>query len=318
MLNAPEFLYFVEHGDQPVDGPVRRVPAESRTSSRAASPTSSGKPRPTTSSPARGDGSLLEAETYEAQVLRLIEDPRAPQALDEFYEDWMKVEDLAVLDAKANDPLYQAFAGADMPGPDLRRNMIEDVVGLLDYLRGASPPRSASSSPRRRASRRSQDLATIYGVDPWDGVSEPPALPEGQRPGLLTRALFLSTGSANTRPIMKGVFIRKHRACATSIDPPPAGANATPPELTPGHDHARSGGRADRRRGQRLRGLPHDADQPARVRDRELRLARPLPHRAAALRRGRRIDRLEGRSTPRSVPASTRTTTPRRSARPAS
>jgi hypothetical protein len=49
----------------------------------------------------------------------------------------------------------------------------------------------------------------------------------------LTRALFLSTGSPNTRPIMKGVFIRKHILC-DSIPPPPPGANAKPPELQPG------------------------------------------------------------------------------------
>src|SRR4029077_21113736 len=57
-------------------------------------------------------------------------------------------------------------------------------------------------------------------------------LPSGQRPGLLTRALFLSTGTANTRPIMKGVFVRTNVLCDT-IPPPPPGANAKPPDLGP-------------------------------------------------------------------------------------
>lgn len=64
-------------------------------------------------------------------------------------------------------------------------------------------------------------------------MSEPPTFPAGQRPGLLTRALFLSTGTPNTRPIMKGVFIRKYVLC-DQIPPPPPGANAKPPELEPG------------------------------------------------------------------------------------
>ncbi|HET9930779.1 MAG TPA: DUF1588 domain-containing protein, partial [Polyangiaceae bacterium] len=75
-------------------------------------------------------------------------------------------------------------------------------------------------------------LAKIYGVGAWDGSSAPPALPSGQRPGLLTRALFLTTGTANTRPILKGVFIRKNVLC-NEIPPPPPGANAKPPTLGP-------------------------------------------------------------------------------------
>jgi hypothetical protein len=162
----------------------------------------------------------------------MIDDPRARAALDEFYEDWMKVEDLPLLDMKASDPLYQAFAGADMPGATLRQSMIDDVVGLFDYYTWNEPSPLAALFTTEKSFAKTQDLATIYGVAPWDGVSAPPDLPAGQRPGLLTRALFLTTGSANTRPIMKGVFIRKHLLC-DDIPPPPAGANAKPPELRP-------------------------------------------------------------------------------------
>ncbi len=40
----------------------------------------------------------------------------------------------------------------------------------------------------------SPQLARLYGVAPWDGVSEPPQLPKNERAGLLTRAAFLVTG----------------------------------------------------------------------------------------------------------------------------
>jgi Protein of unknown function (DUF1588)/Protein of unknown function (DUF1585) len=110
--------------------------------------------------------------------------------------------------------------------------MIDDVLGLLDYQTwtAASGVRALFTSELSFA--KDARLAKIYGVAAWDGVSAPPALPAGQRPGLLTRALFLSTGSANTRPIMKGVFIRKNILC-NDIPPPPPGANATPPVLGP-------------------------------------------------------------------------------------
>jgi hypothetical protein len=232
MMNSPEFLYFVEHGDVAVEGQAgvfQLSPYE--LASRLAYQLWQTSPDDELYARA-ADGSLVEPSTYEAQVLRMIDDPRARTALDEFYEDWMKVEDLPLLDAKAMDPLYQAFAGADMPGAALRQNMIEDVVGLFDYYTWSEPSPLAALFTTEKSFAKGQDLATIYGVAPWDGVSAPPDLPAGQRPGLLTRALFLTTGSANTRPIMKGVFIRKQLLC-DDIPPPPAGANAKPPELRP-------------------------------------------------------------------------------------
>jgi hypothetical protein len=50
--------------------------------------------------------------------------------------------------------------------------------------------------------------------------------------GLLSRAALVATGTANTRPIMKGVFIRTALLCQ-SIPPPPANANANPPAPEP-------------------------------------------------------------------------------------
>src|SRR6185436_11071406 len=95
-----------------------------------------------------------------------------------------------------------------------------------------SPSRISSLLTTDRSFARDSRLAKLYGASVWDGAAAPPALPAGQRTGLLTRALFLATGSANTRPIMKGVFIRKNILC-DKIPPPPAGANAKPPELGP-------------------------------------------------------------------------------------
>jgi hypothetical protein len=78
---------------------------------------------------------------------------------------------------------------------------------------------------------RTPDLAKIYGAAVYSGQGEPQDLP-APREGLLTRAAFLSTGSANTRPIMKGVFIRTALLC-DQIPPPPNNASATPIELSP-------------------------------------------------------------------------------------
>jgi hypothetical protein len=179
------------------------------------------------------DGSLLEAGQYRAQVERLLGDGRARAALDEFFADWAKVEELPALDAKNADPVFLAFAGSQLPSAGLRQDMIDDVLGLLGYYTWQKPSGLATLLQTESSFARSPELAALYGAPTWDGQAEPPALPVGQRPGLLTRALFLSTGSPNTRPIIKGLFIRKYMLCDT-IPPPPPGANSKPPELEPG------------------------------------------------------------------------------------
>lgn len=233
LLNAPQMIYFVEHG-------TGEVPAKAgvyalsgyELASRLSYQLWQTAPDAQLLEHA-ADGSLLDAQTYRSEVERLLEDGRARTALDEFFGDWAKVEELPALDAKNNDVVFKAFAGTQLPSATLRQDMIGDVLGLLGYYAWTKPSGIAALFQSQSSFARSPELANLYGVAPWDGRSEPPALPAGQRPGLLTRALFLSTGSPNTRPIMKGVFIRKNILC-DSLPPPPPGANAKPPDLQPG------------------------------------------------------------------------------------
>ena len=91
--------------------------------------------------------------------------------------------------------MFKAFAGADLPDAKLRQAMIDDVRrdARLLHLDGAVAAIAALFTSDLSFARDAR-LAKIYGVPAWDGTSAPPALPAGQRPGLLTRALFLSTG----------------------------------------------------------------------------------------------------------------------------
>ena len=226
MLNAPEFLYFVEHGagDASHVAPLTAHELASRLSYhfwetmpddelwRAAE-----------------DGSLLTDAVYRAQVERLSQDIRSHPTMLEFFSDWLKVERLPMLGQNA-DPVFTAFAGSDLPTPALRDHMIDDVLNMVAYYTWIEPAGFTQLFTSERSFARDQDLAQIYGVAAWDSTSLPPLMPAGERPGLLTRALFLTTGSANTRPIQKGVFLRRTILC-DEIPPPPAGVNAMPPEL---------------------------------------------------------------------------------------
>ncbi|HEX6277450.1 MAG TPA: DUF1592 domain-containing protein, partial [Polyangiaceae bacterium] len=231
-LNTPDFVYFAEHGEDEVAeraGTYRLSAPE--LASRLSYQLWQTAPDETLMTRA-SDGSLLDGPVYEAEVERMLSDPRSRVVLDEFFADWMKVEDLPELDAKNADPVFAAFAGDDLPDETLRAAMIDDVVGMLGHYAWREPASLASILLSEKSFARDSALASMYGVPAWDGIGSPPSFPAGERPGLLTRALFLTTGSANTRPIMKGVFLRRHVLC-DDIPPPPADANARPPELSP-------------------------------------------------------------------------------------
>jgi hypothetical protein len=232
LLNAPQFVYFVEHGEVASSAPAGAFELSAyELASRLSYQFWQTAPDAALLAAAE-NGSLLDPTVYEGEVTRLMNDPRSRTTLAEYFADWMKVEDLALLDKNASDPRFLAFAGSALPKPSLRQAMIDDVVDMLGYYSFEEPSPLARIFLSDRSFARDADLARIYGVLPWDGSGAPPALPAGERAGLLTRALFLSTGSANTRPIMKGVFIRRQVLC-DEIPPPPPGVNATPPELRP-------------------------------------------------------------------------------------
>ena len=80
---------------------------------------------------------------------------------------------------------------------------------------------------------RSTHLASLYGVQPWDGASVYPHMPAGERAGILTRGSFLVNDNDTTHPIHRGVTIKRRILCE-EIAPPdpaslPAGALVPPP-----------------------------------------------------------------------------------------
>ena len=231
MLNSPQFLYFVEHGASEVSGQPGVYELSSfELASRLSYQFWDTMPDEPLWK-AASDGSLLQPNVYAREVDRVYHDPRTRPTLARFVADWLKVDDLAPLDAHGQDPVYRAFAGSNLPGPELRQQMIEDVLDLVDHYIWTQPGSVDELLTTDVSLNKGASLARIYGLAPWDGASPPPSFRPGERPGLLTRALFLASGSANTRPIMKGVFIRRDVLC-DDIPPPPPGANAIAPQLS--------------------------------------------------------------------------------------
>lgn len=230
LLNTPQFLYTVEHGETKVANNIYRLTPYER-AARIAYHFTDTMPDDELWAAAKS-GKLADKDQVEAQVQRLAQDTRFRGVMNDFFAEWLKVEDLQALDRNASDAAFKAFAGSDLPKASLRQSMVDDVVALAAHHTFDKPGKVADLLTSRLSFAKAADLAAIYGVDAWDGKSDPPTLSE-DRPGLLTRALFLSTGTATTRPIMKGVFIRKTLLC-DAIPPPPANANASLPNLRNG------------------------------------------------------------------------------------
>jgi hypothetical protein len=175
---------------------------------------------------AAASGKLLTDAGYAAEVDRLLADPRADAALRHFFEQWFwPLLELPPLDSRATDPVFKAFAGANLPSSSLRAHMLNDVLDAASWVT-AHGGGVGDLLTNRLSFARDADLAAIYGVAPWSGQGDPPMLPPS-RVGLLTRAAFLSTATVNTRPIMKGVFIRTTLLCDRIPPPPPNAANAS-------------------------------------------------------------------------------------------
>ncbi|UQA56860.1 DUF1592 domain-containing protein [Polyangium aurulentum] len=227
ILNAPHMMYFVEHG-QTADGATAPLDAY-EVASRLSYHFWQTLPDEPLFAAARS-GELLTEAGYEAQVERIFNDPRTREAMGELFGQWLDNTTLEELDARVGTPLFDAFTAGYTPGPDLREHMLAEVTDAALYYTFDHAGTLRDLITSRKSFARTEDLAAIYDVPVWSG-GEPPDFTEPERAGLLTRAAYLATGSANTRPIMKGVFIRKALLC-DDIPPPPPNAAANPPQLS--------------------------------------------------------------------------------------
>lgn len=231
LLNAPEFLYVVEHGDGAAEGQENTFELGAYELASRLSYHFWGTMPDARLFELAESGALLEESTYLTEVERLWDDDRTRLTLREFFLEWMKLEEVPSLDQNNGAAVFQSFAGDDLPSPTLRDAMIDEVLDLFDYYTWNQPGGIEQLFLTPHSFARSAELASFYGVQAWNGEGEPPII-QGERPGVLTRAAFLATGTASTRPVMKGLFIRRHVLCDV-IPPPPDNVMANPPDLSP-------------------------------------------------------------------------------------
>jgi hypothetical protein len=230
-LSAPEFLYFVEHGEAAAPNrPGTYELSAHELASRLSYHLWQTLPDAELWK-AADDGSLLEPAVLARQVERLMAEDRARETMAELFFDFLKLSDVPALDVHAQEPAFRAFAGEDLPGPGLRQSAIDEALDLLSYYTWTDPGGVPDLFTSPLSFARTADHARLYGATAWSGEGPPPELPAGERGGLLTRLWFLATGSINTRPILRGVFLRRYLLCDDLAPAPPN--TAAPPQARP-------------------------------------------------------------------------------------
>ncbi|HTV17869.1 MAG TPA: DUF1592 domain-containing protein [Polyangiaceae bacterium] len=173
-------------------------------------------------------GTLNDAAVLEEQVRRMLDDPRAAEAIPNFHLQWLGIRDMEGV-SKAEE-YFPGF------GPELVQAMIDETANFTDHVvrRGDGLLGSLFTASY---SVIDGPLFELYGVEPPADYTpgDPVELDPSQRSGILTQAAFLATHAHHdqTSPVHRGLFVRENILCQT-IPPPPANVIPTPPPPTPG------------------------------------------------------------------------------------
>jgi len=175
-------------------------------------------------------GQLSTPQQIDQQMTRLLQDPRAPDALMGFLTGWLGLDRLETV--VKDDTFYK-------PSATLKAAMAgETRAFLLDAFTSNLPVSSLFTAPY---SFFNQELGQFYGIYPNDGTQldatfKKVMLPTGQRdPGLLAQGSILTgySDAAISSPVLRGKLVRTRLLCQ-SIPPPPANVNTklAPPAAT--------------------------------------------------------------------------------------
>jgi hypothetical protein len=171
-----------------------------------------------------GLGELATAAQVEAEARRMLDDPRARAAFDEFLAQWMRFD--RVREATRDRRRFREFNG------ELAAAMVEETRRLFHHL--VWEDRDFREFFTAGYTFVNADLARLYGLpEPAEDFARVDYPPDSGRSGVLGHGSFLVLTSkpAETSPTARGLFIR-NQFLAQQIPPPPAGVNTVLPAVT--------------------------------------------------------------------------------------
>jgi hypothetical protein len=216
MLQSPYFLFRVERGPGGPDAPYEIA---SRLSYFLWGTTPGDELLR-----AAGAGELSTTEQVEATARRMLEDPLARLAMEEFLEQWMRFD--RVLEATRDRRRFREF------NAEVAAAMVEETRRLFDHL--VWNDQDFMEFFTAGYTFVNADLARLYGLPaPAEefGKVEYPA--DSGRSGVLGHGSFLVLTSkpSETSPTARGLFVRNH-FLGQEVPPPPAGVNTVLPDVT--------------------------------------------------------------------------------------
>jgi hypothetical protein len=165
---------------------------------------------------AAASGALDTEPGYRAEVERLVAAQRARATWFRFFREWLLLDEFGGFSL---DRAFNNFSGGLKATPELYDDAVWEVEQLVGYYTFDTPGFYPELLMSGLVVTRSPRLASLYGVEPWDGLSAPRSFPEAERSGLFTRAAVLISGSHATNPFHRGAFVRRRLLCEP-IEPP--------------------------------------------------------------------------------------------------
>jgi hypothetical protein len=174
---------------------------------------------------AAAEGKLATPDQIESWARRMLEDPRARSAMDEFLAQWMRFD--RVLDATRDRRKFREF------NAEVAAAMVEETRRLFDHL--VWRDQDFMEFFTAGYTFVNADLARLYGLPaPAEEFGKVDYPADSGRSGVLGHGSFLVLTSkpSETSPTARGLFVRNH-FLAQEIPPPPPGVNTVLPNLTP-------------------------------------------------------------------------------------
>jgi hypothetical protein len=172
-------------------------------------------------------GQLSTPAGIEKTARRMLQDPRAHDALDEFVSQWLRFD--RMLTSSRDRRRYRNFSRETaIAMTEEARRFVGDLVWNGRNFMDAFTANYGFVNA---------DLAAIYGVPApateFERVAFPP---ESERAGLLGQALFLALSAKpdDTSLTGRGLFVREQFLCQ-HVPPPPAGVNTNLAPSTEAH-----------------------------------------------------------------------------------
>ncbi len=168
-------------------------------------------------------GRLHEPEVLDAQVMRMLEDPRSFALASSFAYQWLHLDKIADLEPDPNIFPYAAnhrlVLGSDA---DPREDLVEETLRFVDMI--FREDRSVVELLSARDTYLNERVAIHYGIDTVKGSRfRRVELEDSARWGLLGKAAVLMVTSYpdRTAPVLRGEWILSNLIGSPPASPPP-------------------------------------------------------------------------------------------------